>query len=39
MEMEQDYMFMSRGMEDREVTAIVATWWCPKEETQGRVVE
>jgi len=26
MEIEQDHMVMSGGMEDREVTAVVATW-------------
>jgi len=39
MEMEQNYMVMSEGMEDREVTAVVTTWWCHRGEMQGRVVE
>jgi len=39
MEVEQDHMVMSRGMKDREVMAVVATWWCRREEMQERVVE
>jgi len=27
------------GIENRKVTAIMAAWWCHREETQGRVVE
>jgi len=27
------------GMEDRKVMAVMATWWCHRGETQGRVVE
>jgi len=38
-EVEQDHMVMSGGMEDREVTAVMAAWWCHREETQERVVE
>jgi len=30
---------MSGGMKDREVMAVIAAWWCHREETQGRVVE
>jgi len=30
---EQDYMVMSGGMEDREVIAVMAAWWCYREET------
>ena len=29
---EQDHIVMSRGMEDREVTAVVAAWWYHREE-------
>jgi len=32
-------MVMSRGMEDREVTAVIAAWWCHRKEMRGRVVE
>jgi len=32
MEVEQDYMVMSGGMEDREMMAVMATWWCHREE-------
>jgi len=39
MEVEQDHIVMSRGMEDREVMAVIAAWWYHREETQGRVVE
>jgi len=39
MEVKQDHMVMSRGMENRKVIAIVSAWWCPREETQGRVVK
>jgi len=39
MEVEQDHMVVSKGMEDREVMAVVAAWWCHREEIQGRVVE
>jgi len=27
------------GMEDRKVMAVMAVWWCHREEMQGRVVE
>jgi len=33
MEVEQDHRVISRGMEDREVMAVMAAWWCPREET------
>jgi len=39
MEMEQDHIVMSRGMKNREVIAVMAAWWCYREEMQGRVVE
>jgi len=26
-------MVISRGIEDREVMAVMAAWWCPREET------
>jgi len=39
MEVEQDHMVVSGGIEDKEVTAVVAIWWCHREEMQGRVVE
>ena len=38
-EVEQDYMVMSRGIEDREVMAVVVIGWCHREGMQGRVVE
>jgi len=33
MEVEQDHIVMSGGMEDRKVTAVMATWWCYRGET------
>jgi len=33
MEVEQDYIVMSRGMKDRKVMAVGATWWCHEGET------
>jgi len=30
---------MSGDMEDRKVMAVMAIWWCCREETQGKVVE
>jgi len=36
---EQDHMVMSRDMEDREMMAVVAIWWCHREGMQRRVVE
>ena len=39
MKVEQDHMVISRGMENREVIAVVAVWWCHREKMQGRVVE
>jgi len=39
MEVEQDHMIISGGMEDREVIAIMAIWWCYRGKTRGRVVE
>jgi len=38
-EVEQDHMVMFRDIKDKEVMAVVAAWWCYREETQGRVVE
>jgi len=32
-------MVMSGGIENREVMAVIVIWWCPREETQRRVVE
>jgi len=32
-EVEWDHMVMSRGMEDRKVTAVMAAWWCHRGET------
>ena len=32
-EVKQDHMVISRGIEDREVMAVMAAWWCPREET------
>jgi len=32
-------MVMSRGIEDREMMAVMATWWCPRKEIQERVIE
>jgi len=39
MEVEQDHMVMSRGIENKKVTAVMASWWCHREEMQERVVE
>jgi len=33
MEVEQDHRVISGGMEDREVMAVMAAWWCPRKET------
>ena len=33
MEVEQDHMVMSRGMEDRKGMAVMAAWWCYRGET------
>jgi len=38
-EVEQDHMVMFRDIKDKEVMAVVAAWWCYREETQERVVE
>jgi len=33
MEMEQDYIVMSRGIEDREMIAVMSAWQCHRGET------
>jgi len=33
MEMEQDHMVMSRGIEDREMIAVMSAWQCHRGET------
>ena len=30
--MEQNHIVMSRGIEDRKVMAVMAAWWCHREE-------
>jgi len=32
MEVEQDHIVMSRGIEDRKMMAVMAAWWCHREE-------
>ena len=32
MEVEQNHIVMSRGIEDRKVMAVMAAWWCHREE-------
>jgi len=32
MEVEQDHIVMSGGIKNRKVIAVIATWWCPREE-------
>ena len=38
MEIEQDHMVMSGGIEDRKMTAVMSIWQCYRGETQGRLV-